>query len=200
MRPLVRGAAASFTLICLLSASPASAQKGKTVDTSLLLTKARDIVQMLSDRLRVEIVTALKAGPASSAIGVCQTVAPGVTSSLADETGVELIRVSQKLRNPENAPDEWEEQVLQSFQAKAAAGSDVLKLEHSEVVVSPEGDKLFRYMKAIAISEPCLVCHGNDVKADVKAEIARLYPEDKALGYRLGELRGAFSLIQLIEE
>lgn len=200
MGPFVRCLMAAFGLICLAAAGPASAQKDKSPDTALLLAKARDIVQMLSDRLRIEIASALKEGPASSAIGVCQTNAPGLTTSLADETGVELIRVSQKLRNPENAPDEWEEKILQKFQTKATAGHDLSKLEHSEMVISPEGDKLFRYMKAIPVGETCLVCHGNDVKADVKAEIARLYPEDKALGYKLGDLRGAFSLIQFIEE
>ncbi len=65
---------------------------------------------------------------------------------------------------------------------------------------SPEGDRLFRYMRAIPVGEMCLTCHGTDVRTDVKAEIARLYPEDKALGFKLGELRGAFSLVQLINE
>ncbi len=200
MGPFVRAISAAFGICCLFAAGPAVAQKDKSGDTTLLLTKARDIVQMLSDRLRIEIATALKAGPASSAIGVCQTNAPSVTSTLAEEAGVELIRVSQKLRNPDNAPDEWEDKVLVLFQTKVAAGNDIAKLEHSEVIVTPEGDKQFRYMKAIPVIETCLVCHGNDVKHDVKAEIARIYPEDKAIGYKLGDLRGAFSLIQIIEE
>ena len=46
----------------------------------------------------------------------------------------------------------------------------------------------------------CLTCHGTDIKADVRAELTRYYPADKATGFRLGELRGAFSLVKLIGE
>ncbi|MFM9939855.1 MAG: DUF3365 domain-containing protein [Hyphomicrobiaceae bacterium] len=200
MGPYFRAVSLAWAIVGLAAAGSALAQKDKPGDAALRLAKARDVVQTLSDRLRLEITLALKAGPAANAIGVCQTTAPGLTSALADETGVELLRVSHKLRNPENAPDDFEDRVLQKFQAKLDSGAEIAKLEHSEIVVTAEGDKLFRYMRAIPVQEQCLVCHGTDVKQDVKAEIARLYPEDKAIGYKLGELRGAFSLIQIIEE
>lgn len=199
MRAVVRTWCA--VIVALLAAgTTASAQGTAAADHAKRLAKARDLVQTFTDRLRAEIATALKAGPAANAVSVCQTVSPALTSSLGEDAGVELIRVSTKLRNPENAPDEWEEKVLQMFQAKAASGAEIAKLEHAEVTTTAEGDKLFRYMRAIPVGEQCLVCHGTDVKQDVKAEIARLYPEDKAIGYKLGELRGAFSVMQIIDE
>ena len=93
----------------------------------------------------------------------------------------------------------WELAVLRKFQEQAVAGGDPARLEHYEIVTTPEGDKLFRYMKGIPTGDICLACHGTDLKADVKAEIVRYYPDDKAVGYQLGELRGAFSLVKLIE-
>jgi hypothetical protein len=33
----------------------------------------------------------------------------------------------------------------------------------------------------------------------VKAEIAKYYTDDKAIGFNLGELRGAFSLVQQLD-
>ncbi len=164
------------------------------------VAKARDVTQLFTDRLRAGLTAALRSGPAANAIGVCQTLAPDLTTQIAEDAGIELARVALRLRNPENAPDEWEEKVLQTFQAQALNGADVAKLEHYEIITTAEGDKMFRYMRGIPVGEKCLACHGTDVKQDVKAEIARLYPEDKAIGYKLGEMRGAFSLVQLISE
>ena len=51
-------------------------------------------------------------------------------------------------------------------------------------------------MKAIPTQPMCLQCHGKpaDMKDNVKAILAKEYPEDKAVGYSLGEIRGAISI------
>ena len=147
-----------------------------------------------------ELTVAIRSKGVAAAVEACQTIAPSLAGQTSTDAGVEILRTSLKVRNPENAPDEWEEQILKRFNAEAAAGADLARLEHHEVVTTAEGDKLLRYMKAIPVTEMCLACHGTDVKQDVKAEIVRLYPEDNALGYRTGDLLGAFSLIQVIEE
>jgi hypothetical protein len=162
--------------------------------------KARDIVQALSDRFRSEIGAALKSDGAAGAVSLCQAISADLPTEAAGTSGFEITRTSLKLRNPENAPDQWETKILQDFQRKANEGTDVAKLEYGETITSPEGDKLFRYMKAIPMVEQCMACHGGDIKSDVKAEIYRYYPDDKAYGYKIGELRGAFSLVQLLEE
>ena len=52
-------------------------------------------------------------------------------------------------------------------------------------------------MKAIGTAEkPCLTCHGSNIKPELAAKINSLYPEDKATGYKAGELRGAFTIMQ----
>lgn len=202
MGPTVRAIALSFAVLaaCAANAHLASAQKAGATDLAARVAKARQVAQTLADRLKGEIVTALKADGPVSTVGLCQTISPDLTYTAADEFGFEVTRTALKLRNPENAPDPWELKVLQQFQSQIAAGADPAKLEQAEIIVTPEGDKLFRFMKPIMMGEPCLVCHGTDIKQDVKAEIARYYPEDKAVGFKLGELRGAFSLAQLIGE
>jgi hypothetical protein len=201
MGSTMRTAAAAAALATAAAVTvPAFGQKDTGADAAKRLQKAREIVQVLAERLRVDLTAAVKSVGPAAAIGICQTISPDLAATLAEETGVEIVRTSLKTRNPDNAPDEWEEKVLQMFQAKAASGADPAKLEHHEIITTAEGDKLLRYMKAIPVAEMCLACHGTDVKQDVKAEIARLYPEDRALGYKVGDLRGAFSLIHLIEE
>lgn len=202
MRAVI-GATVGALLVIVSGASlaPVSAQKADAGAEAARIQKARDVVQTLSDRFRVELTGALKgSGGAMGAIGVCQTTAPELIATAADESSFEISRVALRIRNPDNAPDAWEEGVMKTFQKQAKDGADVAKLEFSEIVVTPEGDKLFRYMKAIPTAEMCLACHGTDIKTDVKAEIQRTYPDDKATGFKLGELRGAFSVLQVIEE
>lgn len=199
-----RGVQAFVAALSLAAAAatvlPALAQKPGQPDIAKRVQKARETVINLAERLRSELAAAIKSGGPVSAVAICQTISPDLATVVSDGSGFEVQRTALRLRNPENAPDEWELKVLQLFQTKLGAGADPQKLEHFEVVTTAEGDKLLRYMKPIMITDTCLACHGTDVKQDVRSEIARYYPEDKATGYKLGELRGAFSLAQLIEE
>ena len=182
-----------------IAALPAVAQKS-AVDAAKRQQKARETALTLAERLRSQLAAAIKSGGMVSALGLCQTISPDLVTSANDEFGFETGRTALRLRNPENAPAEWELKVLQQFPSQIATGTEPAKLEFAETVTTAEGDKLFRYIKPIMTADMCLGCHGTDVKPDVKAEIARYYPEDKAMGFKLGELRGAFSLVQLVEE
>ncbi|MFC1603376.1 DUF3365 domain-containing protein, partial [Pseudomonadota bacterium] len=103
---------------------------------------------------------------------------------------------SLKPRNTANTPDPWETSVLKQFDARKAAGEDPKKMEHYEVVTQ-NGKQLFRYMKAIPTAEkPCLVCHGSNIKPPIAAALDKLYPQDKARGYKAGDIRGAFTITQ----
>lgn len=199
-----KGLASLFGASFFLAVGFAVAQQGPA-DSALTTeaaraSKARDIVLVLSERFRSEIAAAVKSDGVVGAMALCQAISADLPATASDESGFEITRTSLKLRNPENAPDQWETKILQDFQKKANEGMDLSRLEYGETTTSPEGDKLFRYMKAIPMAEQCAACHGTDIKPDVKAEILRYYPEDKAYGYKVGELRGAFSLVQLIEQ
>ncbi|GAB4436794.1 MAG: hypothetical protein OHK0011_19880 [Turneriella sp.] len=92
-------------------------------------------------------------------------------------------RVSVKNRNPNNAPDNRQAEILQQWE------SGQIKPAFYEA----EGK--FYTMHPIKVAQPlCLSCHGDATTLDKKAaaEITKLYPNDKATGYRLGDLRGAF--------
>ena len=40
----------------------------------------------------------------------------------------------------------------------------------------------------------CLTCHGKRLAGDVRTAIAEHYPDDRATGYALGDVRGAIYL------
>jgi hypothetical protein len=104
-------------------------------------------------------------------------------------------RTSLKPRNPANAPDDWEAGMLQAFAARKAAGEDPAKLE-AWTIAEAGGRKQFRYMKAIPTASLCLACHGTEIEPELRAHLDALYPEDAAVGYREGDIRGAFTITQ----
>lgn len=164
-------------------------------DEAKLLEEARTIpakmVPKLLDVLNDEIDKAGHAG----AISVCREKAPAMAKALSEQTGWAIRRVSLKNRNPKAVPDAWEQSVLEDFDRRLAAGEKAITLEKSEVV-TVDGQKLFRYMKALPTQELCLNCHGTSdkIKPDVEAKLKELYPDDKATGYGLGQIRGAITI------
>ena len=52
------------------------------------------------------------------------------------------------------------------------------------------------YLKPILVQAPCLSCHGpfEQIGPDVKQILQTKYPDDKATGYQLDDLRGAVSI------
>ena len=161
--------------------------------------KARELAHSYSEKLRVGILNALKDGGPVGAIGACNTLAPELNTSITESSTFEISRTAMRVRNPDNAPDAWEQAVLEQFQTAISAGGDPKSIETYDVVTTQEGQRLFRYMRPITMREPCLACHGPSIAQDVKAEIAKYYSDDKATGFNLGELRGAFSLVQQLD-
>lgn len=179
----------------LLLAAPALAQ-----DTALskFQEDARKTSAEFGQKLGAELKKSLEAGGPEAAIGVCKDVAPAISSDLSRKKGWRVTRVSLKTRDPLlGLPDAWEQKVLADFDQRAAAGEKPETLEFAEAVSEPHGKSL-RYMKAIPTQELCLTCHGpaDKIPAGLKQKLAEQYPHDKATGYGVGQVRGAFSIKQ----
>jgi hypothetical protein len=156
--------------------------------------EARALVKEFASSLQGELKQAMQAGGAIQAIEVCHSRAPEIAADLSAREGWEVARTSLKRRNAGNAPDAWEQGVLEQFEARKEAGEPPAQIEHSEMVATG-GETVFRYMKAIPTQQVCLACHGGDTVApQVADKIAAYYPDDQARGYAEGDLRGAFSL------
>ena len=159
---------------------------------------ASGLIQRLGAKLKEEMV----AGGPDNAIAVCRDIAPGLAGELSRETGARVSRISLKTRNPLlGQPDAWEQQVLAEFDQQAARGAKLEALERSEVVTEPQG-RFLRYMKAIPVQPLCLTCHGttDSIPDPVKARLAADYPHDRATGYVLGQIRGAVTIKQSVED
>ena len=196
---------ALLALLAALASGPAGAQStagsaaATLPDLQTRLQAARDTARTYSDQLKAQLGDAIKTGGLKGAVGQCTTIAPDLNSTVSEQSPFEIGRTALKLRNPDNTPDPWERANLELFIKQLAAGGDHKTMEAFDVTVTKEGQKLFRYMRPILTGEMCLGCHGPAVPQDIKQEIARSYPDDKATGFNLGELRGAFTLVQEVE-
>jgi hypothetical protein len=177
-------------LAAALAATPVLAE-----DTGARLEASRAAAKQLFEVLRDEMQAAVQSGGPVAALDVCHEKAQALTRKVSEEKGWQVARTSLKLRNPKNAPDAWETQVLEDFQKRKAGGEPLEKMEH-HAVVEEGGKRYFRYMKAIPVGGVCANCHGMVLKPDVKKKLDELYPEDKARGFQVGDLRGAFTVKQ----
>ena len=167
------------------------AQAGEP-DVKALAGEAKGVIQGFFKELKGTLVSAMKEKGPAGAVEICNKKAGEITAR-HNKDGWKVGRTALKLRNPKNAPDAWEKAVLMEFEKKLAEGADPKKLAKFEVV-EMDGKKVFRFMKAIPTGKPCLNCHGEKVNPDLYKKIKSLYPEDQAIGFRLGQLRGAFTL------
>nr|VFK78451.1 MAG: Protein of unknown function (DUF3365) [Candidatus Kentron sp. SD] len=183
-----------ISLLILLSIVSHSAISAD--DTQERIAANRQVVKELFATLKGELEKALATSGPANAISVCKTKVPKIGKTFKEKySGWTIGRTSLKTRNPANAPDEWEKKVLQAFDARKAAGEDPKTIEHSEFL-KKDGARVFRYMKAIPTLDACILCHGKPLIPDVVAKLDELYPEDQARGFEIGDIRGAFSLMQ----
>ncbi|MFQ5965198.1 MAG: DUF3365 domain-containing protein [Candidatus Scalinduaceae bacterium] len=111
-------------------------------------------------------------------------------------TGHKLKQTSLKIRNPQNAPDEWERKKL-----KIMGSSKYSKDLGFGEFVEREGKKVYRYIKPIYTEKACLECHGErkDIKPAIRQFLEMRYPYDEAFGYKEGDFRGGISIIISLE-
>ena len=164
-----------------------------SADIDINAEKQRSIeaVKAFATSLQAELKNGLKEGGAINAITVCNTRADLIAMNVSEKQNLTIKRVSLKNRNPDNAPNEWQKQILENFENRKLSGEPVAELTYADVAEIVTG-KQFRFMKAIPTKAICITCHGENISADVKDRLDQLYPNDKARGFRPGDIRGAF--------
>ena len=165
-------------------------------DLREMTDEARKVADALVGMVRGELVKAIETSGPLRAVVVCKYTVPEITSSVSRKTGWKVSRVSLRPRNPAlGGPDIWEQAVLASFDQRQQRGEKAEALERAEVVTEPTG-RYFRYMKALPVGQLCLSCHGGpeNLTDAVRAQLASEYPFDRAITYKLGEVRGAVTI------
>ncbi|WP_265943506.1 Tll0287-like domain-containing protein [Dechloromonas sp. A34] len=174
------------------------ASSGWAVDDELrgLVDESRRVSSQLLGQVRGELVKELERTGPIRAIVVCKYSVPEITSNISRQTGMRVTRVALRPWNRAlGDPDPWEQKVLLDFGKRLANGERVEALEFFEKVDEPAG-RAFRYMKAIPMTQPCLICHGpvKTLSEGIRAQLADEYPNQKAVEYEVGQVRGGVSV------
>ena len=175
--PRAARAALALSLLTLLSVCAPPPEEVPSADVE----RAQQALAPFKEQLFGALTDSLAEGPASS-IHVCREKAPEIAAALSVD-GVEMGRTSHRLRNPANAPAPWVEPLLAAYVEDAdLAEPRAVRLE----------DGQFGYVEPIRAIHVCVSCHGPSIDPELLAEIRTLYPEDRATGFRVGDLRGLF--------
>ncbi|MDZ7827940.1 MAG: DUF3365 domain-containing protein [Halofilum sp. (in: g-proteobacteria)] len=186
----------SLLLIGMLVSGPVAAN-----DLEQARADAREAAKALMTELGGELQAAMQSGGPTEAIDVCVERAPAITARLSRERGWRVSRVSDRYRNPLlGMPDDWEARTLDAFRERHADGEPYKGMSHSEVVDGAAGRR-HRFMLAIPAQGLCMSCHGarEQLAPAIRETLSQRYPHDRATGYAVGDLRGAFSIAQPLE-
>lgn len=173
------------------------ANEVKKVAESEIIAHAMKWGDEISQEAQVSLIQALQKAieekGIDGAIDFCKVEALPVTKKVADTYNVEIRRASTKNRNPKNQPTELEKTLLDAYQYNVENGID----SRSNIQKTEDGEVLL-FTKAITIPGGlCLKCHGEpgkDISQATLDKINSLYPDDKAIHYKVGELRGMWSI------
>ena len=177
-------------LIVMLAAACSSDGAGKGASSQERLLARRASQKLISDYQRAvksELTSALNTGGPARAIEVCQKRAPEIGRMTTGSPLVTIRRVSERNRNPENAADNEQLAVLARF-----AGDEAPMYYDEWVTV--DSIEHYRYYEPIVAQAMCLKCHGQYDQIDdaTAATLNSLYPNDMAVDYQIGDLRGMF--------
>ena len=134
----------------------------------------------LFNELSTQLLAAMSNGGPARAIEVCSKLAPKLAKEVGNQHQLLIGRTAVRLRNENNLPPKWSEPLL----------TDLPTTPIFRVLEDGRTGALFPIMLKVQ----CLTCHGPEEKIapEIRSELARLYPSDKATGFQEGDLRGWF--------
>jgi len=161
-------------------------KKAEVGSDEYYLKKGKQLALGTKKVLGKNLIGAINAKGSEGALEFCSAKAIHLTDSMANELKASIKRVSDQNRNPDNVASESELAYIMESKARLKDGKD------PKPQLLKEGDKYIGYYP-ILTNQMCLQCHGKpnvDINETTLGKIKKHYPNDKAVGYGLNELRG----------
>lgn len=161
-------------------------QKTDTFDSQVYLQKGKEIAMSTGKVLATQLVSAIETKGTHNALEFCNIKAITLTDSMAIQLNTSIKRVSDKYRNPDNAANDKELQYITNTK-QILLNNGIPKPKIFE-----QNNQVIGYYP-IMTNALCLQCHGNiesDINDATITALQKNYPNDKATGYSLNELRG----------
>jgi cytochrome c553 len=165
---------------------------GPTFAADDYLGKGRYIVMTTKKTLGKNLKKTIKSKGTKAAVNFCSINATPILDSMKTVFNADIVRVSNKNRNPDNQSNKKETEYILSYQTQLDNGEDLNPiLEETEEQVA--------FYMPIVTNEMCIQCHGvkENIKPEVLAEIKKHYSNDKAIGYDVNQIRGIWRVKML---
>jgi hypothetical protein len=185
---------AVFTLILLLAQCSNSQQERTDMsdeEQKAFTDKGQAIVASAFTELSNRLKGAIEEKGVSGALEYCSLVALPLVDSLSVTHNAMIRRTSLKIRNPKDEPLDWERTVLTGFETA------VQQKQELKPVVKQLDEHTVAFAAPIRMLPLCLKCHGivgKDIAEGDYSKITELYPQDAAVNYKEGDLRGMWSI------
>ena len=176
--------------VVLATAIYANSPEANATKTTMppVVLKGVSAIKMLGGELKKNMKAKFKEDKSGlEATKFCATKAADISAEVSKKfpEGVTVRRVSSKNRNAGNKPDPIDTKVLEAFQKELENKTFVKKPK----LVDVNGTK--RVYVPILVEKACLKCHGENIDPKIASVIKEHYPNDKATGFKEGDLRGA---------
>ena len=169
----------------------ASAMAAESNTTQALNVKQEGIkyIKMLGGALKTELKAHMKKDPTGlDALAFCTGSADSITKKVNAQlpSYAKVRRSALKVRNgSSNTPDATDKKVMKAYEEAIASRTFTPK----DIKVVEEGN-VTRVYKPLVTKAVCLKCHGTTLSPQISKALKSAYPEDKATGFKEGELRG----------
>lgn len=188
---------AAFGGILLLAVACNHSSKTSAWDEQLYRERGLEIAGITQNAMSTQLKKALEEDGVPNAVQYCNLAAYPIADSLSKIYDATIRRVTDKPRNPNNAMTAQEQEIFSQFQLqwndKQPIAPIVAKLKNGKIA----------FYAPIGIQALCTKCHGKlgeTLTADSYTVIQKLYPEDQAIGYAEGDLRGMWSIVMKAKE
>jgi uncharacterized protein DUF3365 len=149
------------------------------------IQRADLIIVGLQNAMLAELSRELSQGGSATAIRACHLDTTAAAYRIARQEGIQAGRTSDRLRVPTNAPKPWAAPIVAMNAGKRAADVEGFAVDLGRAV---------GVLRPIVEGPTCAACHGDIEKLNpqVRGELADRYPQDRAVNFKAGELRGWF--------
>lgn len=177
----------SASITACFRPQPEPQQEAPVETDAQALSRANDAAMALGGTLKGRLQAELPKGPAAAAT-VCAEEAQDIGAKVAKEKNAAVGRASLRTRNERNVAPDWVRVWLEA-NADASAG----EASGFSRVDDVQGRRMARVLKPIPVEPSCVACHGarEHLAPEVASILADRYPSDEAVGYEVGDLRGA---------
>lgn len=147
------------------------------------------ILQETEQTFQQSLMKAVQEQGTEGAISFCNLNAYSLVRGYQDSLGVEIKRVTDRPRNPADTLSAFEKEIFEAYEfAPEMATAQLQELDENTLILT----------KPIIISNGvCLNCHGktgSEISEATYRQIQSLYPQDQAVNYKIGDLRGMWSV------